>query len=202
MDDPEPLLAAVHRGDPQALDELLAGHRDYLRAVVALRLDPRLRARVDESDVVQEACLVAARRMSDYLDRRPMGFRLWLRQTALECLLQLRRRHLGADCRDAGRELALSDASAAVLAGRLLPADSPSGAVRERERVELVRRAVADLPEDDREVILLRVYEGLANADAAAVLGLHPDAASKRFARALIRLRRGFAALGLTGSVP
>jgi RNA polymerase sigma-70 factor (ECF subfamily) len=202
MDDPEPLLDAVRRGDRQAVDDLLVAHRDYLRAVVALRMDPRLRARVDESDVVQEASLAAARRMADYLDRRPMGFRLWLRQTALECLLQLRRRHLGADCRAAGREVALSDPSALLLAGRLLPVDTPSGAARERERVELVRRAVADLPDDDREVILLRVYEGLANAEAAAVLGLHPDAASKRFARALIRLRRGFATLGLTGSAP
>jgi RNA polymerase sigma-70 factor (ECF subfamily) len=200
--DPEPLLDAVRRGDRQALDELLAAHRDYLRAFVALRLDPRLRTRVDESDVVQEAYLVATRRIVDYLTRRPMGFRLWLRQTTLECLLQLRRHHLGADCRAAGRELSLSDPSALLLAGRLLPADSPGGVARERERVELVRRAVTDLPDDDREVILLRVYEGLANGEAAAVLGLHPDAASKRFARALIRLRRAFVALGLTGSAP
>src|SRR5262245_40122871 len=115
MDDAEPLLEAVRRGDPAALDELLAGHRDYLRAVVALRLDPRLRARVDESDVVQEACLAATRRMTDYLDRRPMGFRLWLRQTAVECLVDLRRRHLGADCRAVDRELTLSDPSALLL---------------------------------------------------------------------------------------
>jgi RNA polymerase sigma-70 factor (ECF subfamily) len=78
---------AVHRGDRQALDDLLAAHRDHLRGAVALRLDPRLRSRVDESDVVQEAYLVAARRLADYQARRPMGFRLWLRQTALECLL-------------------------------------------------------------------------------------------------------------------
>ena len=197
----DPLLDAVRRNAPGAVDALLSAHREYLRAVVALRFDNHMRGRVDESDVVQEACLEAARRLPDYLARRPMSLRPWLRQTAIECLLQIRRRHVEADCRAVGRELTLTDPSALLVAGRLLAGNlSPGGEADRQERAGLVRQALADLPDDDREVLLLRVYEGLDNGEAAEVLGVRPDAASKRFARALIRLRDRFDALGLSGA--
>ena len=131
-----------------------------------------------------------------------MRFRLWLRATALECRSSSA---AGTSAPTAGpptgswrwrpSRLCVSPAGAA-------PRDTPSGAARERERAELVRRGLADLPADDRKVLLLRVYEGLSNAEAAAVLGLYPDATSKRFARALVRLRKEFVRLGLTGSTP
>ena len=95
--DPEPaepeatadLLRRAAAGEPEAFERLFAAHRPYLLKVVGLRLDPRLRRRVDASDVVQEAQLEAFRRLADYLARRPMAFRLWLRQTACERLLML-----------------------------------------------------------------------------------------------------------------
>src|SRR5262245_43805993 len=78
------LLEAVRRGERQALDRLLGRHRAELRAFVALRLDPRLAARVDPSDVVQDAQVAMVRRLDDFLRRRPMPFRLWARKTAYE----------------------------------------------------------------------------------------------------------------------
>ena len=90
------LLEQVRDGDRQAFDQLFARHRPYLRQIVELRLDPRLRARVDPSDVVQEAHLEAFRRLSTYLKQRPMPFRLWLRQIAYDRTLKARRHHLGA----------------------------------------------------------------------------------------------------------
>jgi len=87
------LLEQVRDGDRDAFEKLFARHRPYLRQVVSLRLDPKLRARVDASDVVQETHLEAVRRLPDYLKRRPMPFRLWLRKTAYERLLMIERHH-------------------------------------------------------------------------------------------------------------
>src|SRR5262245_10161331 len=99
------LLERARAGEAEAPEQLLARHRPFLRQLVELRLDPRLRARVDPSDVVQEAQWDAFRRLADYLRRRPMPFRLWLRKTAQERLQKFQRQHLEAGRRAAGREV-------------------------------------------------------------------------------------------------
>src|SRR5262249_14301950 len=103
----ERLLGQVRAGDPEASARLLDCHRAYLRRLVEVRLDPRIQARVDPSDVVQEAQIEALRRLDGYVRDRPMPFRLWLRQIAHDRLLMLRRHHLGAACRTAARDVPL-----------------------------------------------------------------------------------------------
>src|SRR5262245_21679034 len=88
------LLRQAREGDPGAVDQLFQRHRAYLSHFVELRLDRRLRARVDPADVVQEAYLEAVRRFADYLDQPALPFRLWLRQIANDRLLMARRYHL------------------------------------------------------------------------------------------------------------
>src|SRR5215468_4449054 len=105
------LLERLSNGEAEAGDQFLCQHRDVLWRQIELRLDRRLRRRVDPSDVVQEAQLEALRRLPDYLRRRPMPFRLWLRKIAHERLLMLQRRHLGARRRTVGREVQLPDQS-------------------------------------------------------------------------------------------
>src|SRR2546428_6352964 len=90
------LLEQARAGDPQAANRLLDRHRAYLRRLIEVRLDPKLRARVDPSDVVQETHLEASRRLEDYLQQPALPFRLWLRQIAYDRLLMLRRHHVGA----------------------------------------------------------------------------------------------------------
>src|SRR6516165_7723311 len=87
-------LERIGRREPQALDGLLTRHRADLHAFVEFHLDPRLRARVDPSDVVQDTQLEVVRRMDDFLRRRPMPFHLWMRKTAYARLLNLRRDHV------------------------------------------------------------------------------------------------------------
>jgi RNA polymerase sigma-70 factor, ECF subfamily len=184
------LLARVRGGDRPALDRLLAEHRPYLHRLVELRFDPQLRPRVDPSDVVQDALLEAARRIDDYLRRDPMPFWLWLRQTACEQMVTVQRRHLGAACRAAGREQPLPTTSSVLLARQLLADEpTPSELVAGEELADRVRQALVRLDPDDQTIILLRNYEGLSNQQAAAALGIDPAAASKRFGRALLRLR-------------
>src|SRR5207253_1283599 len=113
-------LDQARRGDAKAVDRLLTHYRSDLRDFVAVRLDPRLAARVDPSDVVQEAQMEVARRMDDFLKRRPMPFRLWVRKTAYERLLDLHRHHLKRGKRSVNREVALPERSSLLLARPLL----------------------------------------------------------------------------------
>jgi RNA polymerase sigma-70 factor, ECF subfamily len=195
------LLAEADAGDPKALGRLLERHRPYLQRFVELRLDPRLRGRLDPADVVQEAVVEALRRLPRYLQQRPMPFRLWLRQLALDQVLNLRRRHAGASRRAVDREVPLPEGSAAELALRLLSAaSSPSQQLGRQELARRVRQAIAGLADADREVLLLRHFEGLSNPEAGALLGITPEAVSKRYGRAVLRLHKLLFSGGLTES--
>lgn len=196
------LLDAVRAGERRALDQLLAQYRPYLRGIVALRLDPKLRARVDPSDVVQEAQLEAVRRVESYLAAPLLPFRLWLRQIAYDRLLMARRQHVGAERRAVSREAPLPDSSAILLAQQLLAADgpTPSQELVQHELVARVRQAIAELADDDREVLLMRNFEGLSNQEVAQVLALDPATASKRYGRALLRLQKLLRGQGLMES--
>jgi RNA polymerase sigma-70 factor (ECF subfamily) len=195
------LIEQAVRGDQRALGDLLGRHRQRLRRMVALRLDRRLQGRVDPSDVIQEACLDAARRLTEYHRNPTMPFFLWLRLVVGQRLVDEHRKHLGAAARDAGREIslyrgALPETTSAALAAHLLGRlTTPSQAALRAERKIRLQEALNSLDAIDREVLALRHFEELSNAEAAAVLGLDKSAASKRYARALIRLKEILASL-------
>jgi RNA polymerase sigma-70 factor (ECF subfamily) len=190
------LLEQIRRGDSSALDELLARHRPDLQGFVNLHLEPGLRARLDPSDVVQEAQLELARRMDDFLARRPMPFRLWARRTAYQRLLDLRRFHRRSR-RAVGRQVPLPERSSLLLAGPLLTNPSPSRQAQDREMAESVARAVGRLAEADRQILLMRHAEGMPFEEIACLLDVEPAAARKRFGRALIRLQKALADEGV-----
>jgi RNA polymerase sigma-70 factor (ECF subfamily) len=192
--DTDQLLRGAEGGDDGARQALLTRHRARLRKMVALHLDHRLAARVDPSDVVQEALADAAARLSDYARRRPLPFYPWLRQLAWDRLIELHRRHVRAGRRSVVREdpdvLRLPDESAAKLAACLADLrSSPSGHVLREELRQRVRQTLGRLAAGDREVLVLRHLEQLSTADAAAVLGIGEGAFKSRHLRALQRLR-------------
>lgn len=193
--DTEELLERAGAGDRTARQQLLARHRGRLRQMVALRIDRRMAARVDPSDVVQEALADAAQGLSDYLRDRPLPFYPWLRQFAWERLLQLHRQHLQAQRRSVNREqlriFGVADESEAVLAERLVNSgSSPSARLLAAELRERVRAALEALEPHDREVLVLRYLEQLATKEIAAMLGISEAAVKTRHRRALERLRR------------
>jgi RNA polymerase sigma-70 factor (ECF subfamily) len=197
------LLRQADAGDRQAFDRLFARHRPTLRRFVELRLDPRVRTRVDPSDVVQDTQLEALRRLDDYLARRPMPFHVWLRKTAHERLLMVRRRHLGAERRSVRREARLPERSSLLLAQRLVSAaPSPSQQVQHRDLIPRVRQALAALADTDAEILLMREYEELSYQEIATILDIEATAARKRYGRALLRLHKVLTDTGLTGSEP
>jgi RNA polymerase sigma-70 factor (ECF subfamily) len=197
-DNTEQLLQQAQAGDRLAFEELFSRHRAYLHQVVALRLDPRVRLRIDPSDVVQDAQLEAFQRIGDFLERRPMAFRLWLRKTTFERLLMLQRFHRGAARRSIDREVGLPDGSAFALIQHLFAAgSSPSERLEHSETARRVREALGQLSETDREILLMRNLEALSNQEVAEVLQIEPVAASQRYGRALLRLRKLLQASGL-----
>ena len=201
-EDTRALLDRAAAGDPAAAGELLARHREALRGFVELHLDLALRDRVDPSDVVQEAHADMARQLADYLTRRPMPFHLWARKAAYNRILNARRDHRAA-CRDVRREEAARDRSSLALAHSILDAGpSPSEEAAARELAERVAEAVAELPEGDREVLLMRQAERLPHEEVAMLLGVSPESARRRYGRALIRLRQVLIAHGITGYTP
>lgn len=197
----ERLLELVRAGNHAAFHDLLALHRTPLCRMVAIRLDPRLRARVDPSDIVQEAQLEASRRITGYVQAPALPFHLWLRQLTQDRLVMTHRHHLGAAGRAVSREVALDGESASRFADQLAASgSSPSQRLNRQELAGLVCRALGQLAEQDREVLLMRTFEGLAFSDIAHLLAIGPAAARKRHGRALLRLHQLLSEGGLTES--
>lgn len=193
--DTEQLLAAARDGDESARGRLLDRHRQRLRGMVAVRMDPRLAARVDPSDLVQETLAVAHCRLDDYLKRKPLPFYPWLRQIAVDRLVDLHRRHVRAGKRAVGREgrggLFLSDESMLELGRRVAGSRStPSSRLRRDDRRLRLKTAMDQLSDRDREVLVLRYLEQMPPHEIAAVLDVSEAAVYTRHVRALERLRR------------
>jgi len=189
------LLQRAAQGDQQGWGALLERHRARLRRMVAMRLDRRLQGRIDASDVIQEAYQEAWSRLPEYLRQRPAPFFMWLRYLTGQKLLELHRQHLGTRMRDASREVSLyhgtmPETSSAALAAQLLGRDpQPSEAAIRAEMKIRLEEALNTMDPLDREVLALRHFEHLSNAETAQVLGLGTSAASKRYLRALKRLK-------------
>ena len=201
------LIGLARAGDRRALSALLERHRDRLRRMVELRLDWRLQARIDASDILQDAFLEVASRLDEYLRGPELPLFLWLRLVVGQRLATVHRHHLGTQMRHAGREVslyrdALPAASSAALAGQLLGRQtSPSQAAVRAEQVVRLQEALNTLDPVDREVLALRHFEQLTAAETARVLDISEEAAAKRYIRALKRLKQILAQMpgGLEG---
>lgn len=177
------------------LGDLFAHQRERLRRMVDLRMDPRLKGRVDASDVIQEAWLEVSARLEDYLRDPRMPFRLWVRFIAGQKLLGLYRHHVSTQKRDARRERALApalgpEASSVAIAHHLVAAGTtPTGFAVKRDLQAQLVDALENMEPLDREVLVLRHFEQLGNHEVAAVLDIGQTTASNRYVRALDRLR-------------
>lgn len=199
--DTDELLRQAGGGDQRAVAQLLDRHRPKLCQMVAVRIDPRLAARVDPSDVVQEALAEAWQKLPDYLRDRPLPFYPWLRRLAWQRLVDLYRQHIQAQKRSLTQEqpmdMAMSDRSAMQLADRLAASQStPSRQMLRRELRQQVRDALDRLPANDRELLVLMYLEQLSTAEVSAVLDVSEKAVTMRHLRALDKLRRLLAESG------
>jgi RNA polymerase sigma-70 factor, ECF subfamily len=186
------LLPLAAAGDESAARELYARYRDRLKRMVRLRLSRRLQGRVDDSDVLQEAFLDVSHRLPEYVADSRLPFFLWLRHLTGLKLVEIHRRHLGTQARDADREIslhrgALPEADSVSLAAQLLgQLTTPSQAAV---------RALANMDPVDREVLALKHFEQLSTSEIAEVLGMSKAGAGSRYLRAIKRLREILSAM-------
>ena len=195
------LIERLKRGDERVLADLFSLYRGPLARMIDLRLDPRLNGRVSASDVLQEAYLDAAKRVQHFLAKPGMPFFVWLRLIAGQRLIDVHRQHLGAQMRAAGQEISINrdgspGASSVCLAQHLIGnLTSPSEAAQRVEVAAKLEDALNSLDPIDREVLSLRHFEELSNRETAEILGIETSAASKRYLRALERLKDVLGAL-------
>ena len=189
------LLERVATGDQNALAELFSQHRDRLWRMIAFRMDPRLHGRIDADDVLQEAWLSAVQRIDHFLIDASRSIFVWFRLIASQTLVDIHRRHLGTQKRNAGQEFSIdrgwsSSSTSTSLSFHLMDhLTTPSEAALKEEMSLKLNEALADMKEMDREVLALRHFEQLTNREAAQVLGISEQAASDRYIRALSRLK-------------
>jgi RNA polymerase sigma-70 factor (ECF subfamily) len=188
-------LDLLRNGREEAVAGLFARYREKLLRMIAIRLDGRVLGKVDSEDVLQDAFVRACRRIQSHLDRPTVPLFVWLRQITAQVLIDTHRRYLGAKMRDVGLEVNLHRVSSAGTSSASLVAQladsltSPSQCAVREEMLSELQSALEDLNRIDREVLVLRHLEELSNNEVAQVLGIDKYAASKRYIRALARLR-------------
>ncbi len=193
-------LGQLRSRGQQAVAELFDRYREKLLRTIALRLDGRILGKVDSEDVLQDAFVESSRRIQDYLDRPSVPFFVWLRQITCQVLINTHRRYLGAKMRDVNQEVTLHRVASAGTSSAFLVAQladsltAPSQVAVREEMVSELKTALEELEEIDREVLVLRHLEELTNNEVAQILGIDKYAASKRYVRALKRLREAMSA--------
>lgn len=192
----EQLLTRAAAGNQAAWGALLVAHQERLIRMVVFRMDPRLRGRIDAADVVQEAFVEASEHREDYFRAQAVPLFLWLRGVVSNKLLEIHRHHLGTHMRDAKRDRPLdfpakSDDTAAALCAHLTAGLTRASVAAVRGEVAArLAEALDGMDPTDREVLAMRHFEQLTNAEAAQVIGIQERAAAKRYLRALERLKQ------------
>lgn len=197
------LLEGVRRGDQDAAGRLLQRHRDALRRMIDMRMDRKIRQRVDASDIVQDVMVEANRRLQTYLENPAMPFHLWLRQMAKDRLIDAHRRHRTSGKRSVDRERTMAmpaslDRSSVEFLAQLCDQEmTPAAAATMHELQRRFEEALAEMDEPDQEVVVMRHFEQLSNQEVAQALKLSEPAASMRYLRAMRRLRQRLTDSGL-----
>jgi RNA polymerase sigma-70 factor (ECF subfamily) len=192
--DPEFLLVLAKAGDGGALGRLLERYRNYMGLLVRIQVGRRLRSKVDNDDLLQEIWLEIHRKIAFFRGTSEREFLTWVRRLIGSILANQVRHYLGTKCRDLRLERSLGeelDSSTRSMNQSLVASQStPSQQAVRREQAVLLADALQDLPEDYREVIILRQLEGLSFPDVARRMGRTEDSVKNVWLRALARLRR------------
>jgi RNA polymerase sigma-70 factor (ECF subfamily) len=190
--DPEQLIVTARAGDGQALGQLLESYRNYLTLLARLQISRRLQSKLDATDLVQETFLKAHRHFGQFRGTSEGELLAWLRQILSLNVANLVRHYYGTQGRNVRLECELMEelSSQTREAGFMAKQSSPSQRAARREEAVLLADALAKLPTDYAELIVLRHLQGLPFAEVASRMGRSLDSVEKLWVRALARLRR------------
>lgn len=183
------LAERAARKEAEAFETLVAEFQPALQRFLELRIDAQLSPRVDVTDVLQETWWEFSRRLDYFLQHRPMPLKVWLLRMAREQLRDLRVKHVQRERRAVDRSVPLPDRSSMMLSRQLASFSTPSRHLAGWELQRSVANMVSQLPESDREILLLRHVDGLSYGDISSLLEIESSAARKRYTRALDRLQ-------------
>ena len=164
-----------------------AEYGERLLFVIQRRLSKAMASRITPEDVLQEVYLSASQRQGFLANEPQVPLYLKLRKIVLQTITDLERRHLQSLKRSALLETS-GDAADFALARIKADAPSPRTMLAQKERNAILRHAIGELSEQDRDILALRHDDGMGNMECAAVLGIGQKAASIRYVRALRRL--------------
>ncbi len=199
------LIKRVIERDLDALAELFSKYHDRLWRTVQFRMDSRLRGRVDPDDILQEAWLDCVKRVDSFLKDASRSIFVWFRLVVSQTLVDVHRRHVGAQKRSAANEFSIergwsAESTSMSLSFHLLGhLTSPSQAMVRQELSLQLEQALSGMNEIDREVLALRHFEELTNRETAQIIGISEQAASVRYMKALGRLKHVMAAVSGLG---
>lgn len=191
--DSDALVRRARGGDQQAMTELLGMYRNYLSLLARVQVDTDLRAKADASDVVQETLMQATRDFNQFRGETEAEFVAWLRQIMANTGAAMVRKYKSTKRRDVRREQSIEqqlNRTSMALGGLIAARDpAPSRIASRKEEVVVLADALAQLPDDYREVLVLHHLEGLALAEIARRMGRSVDAAKGLRTRAFMKLR-------------
>jgi RNA polymerase sigma-70 factor, ECF subfamily len=185
-------LALARAGSSEAMGKVLEACRGYLLLVAGGRLDAALQAKGGASDILQETFLEAQRDFEQFHGTSEAELLAWLRRLLLNNLSNFARRYRGTDKRAVGREVGVGAEGSSEAVGPILVADvpTPSAEMMAQEEIQALQRALARLPEDYRQVIILRYQDEKPFEEIGLLMNRTPDAARKLWARAMERLQQ------------
>lgn len=178
------LLPLAREGDDNALGRLLDLHRDYLRALAAQQLHPKLRGRIDDSDVIQQTCLSVHKQFAGFSGNDPAEFVAWLRLIHERNIQNAVRDHVAVQKRSVDRDIALQDD---ILSAH---ATTPSQIASKDEEANRLKMALSKLPNGEQEVIRLRYYEGWTVKQIADHLNITPDAVAWKLSKGMKAMKQ------------
>jgi len=188
------LLHSARAGDASSLGKLLGMYQSYLTLLARLNVGRRLQGRVAPSDLVQEAFVEASRHFHHFRGTSEGELVAWLRQIMASRIADAVRRHVQANTRDVRLETRLADelnqSSCDIGQALVAPQSSPSHQAARRERAVILAEALEKLPEDYREVLVLRNLHELSFPDVARRMDRSLDSVKNLWTRALAQLRR------------
>jgi RNA polymerase sigma-70 factor (ECF subfamily) len=186
------LVALAKEGNDAAFSQLCSVYSERVRRLIRLRLDPKLRPKLDSVDVVQDALMLALGGLKNFTYRSEGDFLRWLSKIAENKLRDIQDR-FRADKRDVHREIPFRQKGNSTTGGRIGAADpvgntTPSVILCKKEAFDRLERALDHLKPEYKEVIMLKKIEGLSHAEVAERLGKNAGAVRMLLARALAAL--------------